>query len=186
MDSSAKCKYHDKIITTHKHSFAGPQLLKHSSWQPVSRHPQQKVAVKRELKIFLATARLDSPLTYRGKTLRAANRVNSAAGKSVQQCWRGSNTRDTIAMSWIWSSELVTYKKVMFERILFGLQSQEAKIWKMQDLRLTHLPFVTASIIKLQWHDHLFYIHCYIPSIPAYDDVQKCKIKTPLIWHLQH
>lgn len=64
----------------------------------------------------------------------------------------------------------------MFERILFGLQSQEAKIWKMPDLRLTYLPFVTACIIKLQWHDHLFYIHSDIPSIPAYDHVQKRKI----------
>lgn len=155
---------------------------KQASWQLVSRYPREERTDKRELKIFLATARLDPPVTYHGKTLPAANRVNSVAGKSVQPCWRDSNTSDTIAKD-------PTYRKVIFERILLGLQSQEAKIWKMPDLRmpesLTCMPFVTAFIIELQWQDHLFYIHCYKPSIPENDDIQKCKIKTSLTWHFQ-
>lgn len=68
--------------------------------------------------------------------------------------------------------------------MLFGLQSEEAKIWKMPDLRLpeslTQVPFVTALMIKLQWRDHLLHTCCLTPSAPANGNLLKSKIKTSL------
>jgi len=54
----------------------------------------------------------------------------------------------------------------------------------MPDLRLpqslTQVPFVTALMIKLQWHDHLLHICFFTASIRANDNIIKTKSKTSL------
>lgn len=48
---------------------------KRASGQPMSKYRQKERIGKRQLKIFLATARLGPPLTHHDKALRAANKT---------------------------------------------------------------------------------------------------------------